>query len=201
MLRVGLTGGIACGKSTVVAMLRECGIIVIEADPLAHELIEPSHPAYDGVAREFGKSVLNADDTVDRKKLGPIVFANPGKLERLNQIVHPHVIDAAEHRLAELARQGGAAVAIVEAALLIEAGYAERFDRLIVVWCRPEQQRERLLERGLTSAQVEQRIAAQMPIAQKRRMATDEIDCSGSLESTRQQVEQLAAKLKQLAAA
>jgi len=201
MLRVGLTGGIACGKSTVSAMLRECGIIVIEADPLAHELIEPGHPAYDGVVREFGKDVLNADGTVNRAKLGAIVFANPGKLARLNQIVHPHVIDAAEQRLAEIARQGGPAVAVVEAALLIEAGYAERFDRLIVVWCRPEQQRERLLGRGLTPAQVEQRISAQMPIEQKRRLATDEIDCSGSLEATRRQVEQLAAKLKQLAAA
>jgi dephospho-CoA kinase len=202
MLRVGLTGGIACGKSTVAAILRECGIIVIEADLLAHKLIEPGCAAYDDVVREFGKGVLNAEGMVDRAKLGAIVFANPSKLERLNQIVHPHVIDAAEHRMAELARQGGpAAVAVVEAALLIEAGYAERFDRLIVVWCRPEQQRERLLARGLTPAQVDQRIAAQMPIEQKRRLATDEIDCSGSLESTRQQVERLAANLKQFAAA
>jgi len=201
MLRVGLTGGIACGKSTVVAMLRECGIIVVEADPLAHELIEPGHVAYDDVVREFGKGVLKPDGTVDRAKLGAIVFANPAKLERLNQIVHPHVIDTAEQRLAELARQQSSLVAIVEAALLIEAGYSERFDRLIVVWCRPNQQRERLLARGLSPAQAEQRIAAQMPIEQKRRLATDEIDCSGSLESTRQQVEQLAAKLKQLAAA
>jgi dephospho-CoA kinase len=201
MLRVGLTGGIACGKSTVAAILRECGIIVIEADLLAHKLIEPGCAAYDDVVREFGKGVLNTDGMVDRAKLGSIVFANPSKLERLNQIVHPHVIDAAEHRMAELARQEGSAVAVVEAALLIEAGYAERFDRLVVVWCRPEQQRERLLARGLTPAQVEQRISAQMPIEQKRRLATDEIDCSGSLESTRRQVEQLAAKLKQLAAA
>jgi len=201
MLRVGLTGGIACGKSTVAAILREYGIIVIEADLLAHKLIEPGHVAYVDVVREFGKGVLNADGMVDRAKLGAIVFANPGKLERLNQIVHPHVIDAAERRMAELARQEGSAVAVVEAALLIEAGYAERFDRLVVVWCRPEQQRERLLARGLTPAQVEQRISAQMPIEQKRRMATDEIDCSGSLASTRQQVEQLAARLKQFAAA
>jgi dephospho-CoA kinase len=201
MLRVGLTGGIACGKSTVVAMLRERGIIVVEADPLAHELIEPGHLAYNDVVREFGKGVLKPDGTVDRAKLGAIVFADPGKLERLNQIVHPHVIDAAEQRLAELARQESSAVAIVEAALLIEAGYSERFDRLIVAWCRPEQQRERLLARGLTPAQVEQRISAQMPIEQKRHLATDEIDCSASLEATRRQVEQLAAKLKQLAAA
>ncbi len=201
MLRVGLTGGIACGKSTVAAMLRECGLTVVEADPLAHELLEPGQPAYDDVVREFGKSVLNADGTIDRAKLGAIVFANPKKLGRLNQIVHPRVIEATERRLAGLVRPGGPPVAIVEAALLIEAGYSKRFDRLIVVWCRPEQQRERLLARGLNAAQAEQRIAAQMPIEQKRRLATDEIDCSGSLESTRQQVKQLAAKLKQFAAA
>jgi dephospho-CoA kinase len=201
MLRVGLTGGIACGKSTVVAMLRESGIIVIEADPLAHELIEPGHPAYDDVVREFGKGVLNPDGTIDRAKLGAIVFADPMKLGRLNQIVHPRVIEATEHRLAEFARPGGPAMAVVEAALLIEAGYAKRFDRLIVVWCRPEQQRERLLARGLSPSQAEQRIAAQMPVEQKRRQATDEIDSSGPLESTREQVERLAAKLKQLATA
>jgi dephospho-CoA kinase len=201
MLRVGLTGGIACGKSTVAAMLRECGLTVIEADPLAHKLLEPGQPAYDDVIREFGKGVLNLDRTIDRAKLGEIVFANPKKLGRLNQIVHPKVIEATELRLAELTQSGGPPVAVVEAALLIEAGYHKSFDRLIVAWCRPEQQRERLLARGLNTAQAEQRIAAQMPIEQKRRLATDEIDCSGSLESTRQQVKQLAAKLKQLAAA
>jgi dephospho-CoA kinase len=201
MLRVGLTGGIACGKSTVAAILRECGLTVIEADPLAHELLEPGQPAYDEVVREFGKGVLNKDGTINRAKLGEIVFADRAKLKRLNQIVHPRLIEVTEQRLAKLARPGGLPVAVVEAALLIEAGYHKRFDRLIVVWCRPEQQRERLLGRGLSQAQAEQRIAAQMPIEQKRRLATDEIDCSGSLKQTRQQVEQLAAKLKQLAAA
>lgn len=201
MLRVGLTGGIACGKSTVAAMLRECGLTVIEADLLAHELLEPGQPAYDEVVQEFGKGVLNRDGTINRAKLGEIVFVDPAKLERLNQIVHPRVVGVTEQRLAKLARPGGLPVAVVEAALLIEAGYHKRFDRLIVVWCRTEQQRERLLGRGLSPAQAEHRIAAQMPIEQKRRLATDEIDCSGSLERTQQQVEQLAAKLKQLAAA
>jgi dephospho-CoA kinase len=201
MLRVGLTGGIACGKSTVAAMLRECGLTVIEADPLAHELLEPGRPAYDDVVREFGKGVLSPDGTIDRAKLGAIVFADSGKLRRLSQIVHPRVVEATEHRLVELTRPGGPPVAVVEAALLIEAGYHKSFDRLIVAWCRPEQQRDRLLARGLSAAQAEQRIAAQMPIEQKRQMATDEIDCSGSLEWTRQQVEKLAAKLKQFAAA
>jgi dephospho-CoA kinase len=201
MLRVGLTGGIACGKTTVAAMLRELGCTVIDADALAHELIEPGGAAYAEVIREFGQGIADASERINRARLGEIVFADANKLARLNQILHPRVIAETERQLAELDRPGGPAVAVVEAALLIEAGAHKRFDRLVVAWCHPAQQRERLAERGMSAEAAERRIAAQMPIEQKRRLATDGIDCTGTLEWTRQQVEQLAGKLLKLAAA
>lgn len=200
MLHVGLTGGIGCGKSTVAAMMREMGCHVLEADLLAHRLIEPGQPAYDEVIREFGPGVRAPDGRIDRAKLAAIVFADPAKLDLLNRIVHPRVLEALDRELAELERAQPQAVAVVEAALLIESSYHERLDRLVVVWCEPEQQIERLLARGMAREQAERRIAAQMKMDQKRRMADDEIDCSGSLESTRRQVERLIAKLQQLAA-
>ncbi len=200
MLRVGLTGGIACGKTTVARMFAELGIPVLEADRVAHALLEPGQPAYAAVVAEFGPQVLRADGTVDRGRLGEIVFADRNRLERLNQLVHPGVQEAIEHWFAEQAGRG-ARVALVEAALLVEAGYHHQLDRLIVVWCRPEQQRERLLARGLSPQQAEQRIAAQMPLEEKCRLADDVVDCSGSLEQTRRQVGVLAAQLTALAAA
>jgi dephospho-CoA kinase len=200
MLRAGLTGGIACGKSVVAAMLREFGCAVLEADPLAHELIEPGRPAFAEIVREFGPGVQEPGGSIDRAKLGAIVFADREKLSRLDRIVHPRMFEELERRLAELARPGGPPVAVVEAALLVETGYDRELDRLIVVWCRPEQQRARLASRGLSPEQVESRIAAQMPVEEKRRRATDEIDNSGSLTETRLQVERLATKLKLAAA-
>ena len=133
------------------------------------------------------------------------VFADRAQLELLNRIVHPRVIEALDRELAELARTQPQAVAVVEAALLIESGYHKRLDRLVVVRCTPEQQIERLVDpragRGMTREQAERRIAAQMPLDEKRRLADYEIDCSGSLEQTRRQVEKLVTELKQLAAA
>jgi len=201
MLHVGLTGGIACGKSTVAAMMRELGCRVLDADALARRLIEPGQPAYDEVLKEFGSQVRAADGRIDRAKLAAIVFANPARLERLNRIVHPRVVDALDRELAELARTEPGAVVVVEAALLIEASYHERLDRLVVAWCEPEQQVERLLARGMAREEALRRIGAQMQLDQKRRMADDEIDCSGSLEETRRQVIGIVARLKQLAAA
>ncbi len=201
MLHVGLTGGIACGKSSVAAMMRELGCRVLEADPIAHRLIEPGQPACGEIIKEFGAQVRAANGGIDRAKLAGIVFADPAKLERLNHIVHPRVVAELDRELAGLARAEPGAVVVVEAALLIEASYHERLDRLIVVWCEPEQQIERLLARGMTPEQAERRIRAQMRLDQKRRMADDEIDCSGPLEETRRQVASLVAKLKQLAAA
>ena len=201
MLRVGLTGGIACGKSTVAGMLRDRDCLVLEADPLVHEMLEPGQGVYQEIVREYSKEILDGAGRIDRAKLGEIVFADAAKLARLNQIVHPRVLEVIEKWFAALDRRGGPEFAVVSAALIVEAGFHEKLDRLIVAWCRPEQQRERLKARGLSDEQIERRIRAQMPIEEKRQLADDVIDCSGSLEETQRQVEQLAEKLKQLAAA
>jgi dephospho-CoA kinase len=200
MLRVGLTGGIASGKSTVAARMSELGLAVLNADALAHRLIEPGQPAYDDVVREFGREILRADGTVDRKKLGDLVFRDSAKRERLNRIVHPRVIEAREEQLKEMQAQNPRGLAIVEAALLIEAGYYKKLDRLIVCSCRPEQQMDRLRARGLTEEEARQRIEAQLPLAEKLRLADDVVDCSGTLEETQRQADALVARLRRLAA-
>lgn len=189
MLKVGLTGGIASGKSTVAGMLRARGCPVIDADRLAHSLTAPGQPAHNEIVREFGPEVVAANYSIDRKRLAAIVFADRSRLARLNQIVHPRVIAACEAEFARLANEQPNGVAIVEAALLVEAGYHRQLDKLIVTWCRPEQQLERLLAKGnLSREQAEQRLAAQMPAEEKRRFADFVIDTSGTLASVEEQV-------------
>jgi dephospho-CoA kinase len=200
MLRLGLTGGIASGKSAVAGMLRELGFQVLDADSLGHQVIEPGHPAYEEVIREFGPSIKEAAGPIDRAKLGAVVFADRDKLDRLNAIIHPRVEEEVHWRFAELERNGTRDAAFVEAALLVEAGYQKRLDGLVVAWCRPEQQIERLLARGLSAEEARRRIAAQMPVEEKMPYATERIDCSGTLAETRRQVEALAAKLRRKAA-
>lgn len=205
MLRVGLTGGIATGKSTVAAIFRELGCHLLEADKIAHGLIEPGAAAYADVIREFGRGILSPDGRVDRVRLGAIVFADPQRLARLNAIVHPLVLAGQDSELAAIERSEPHAIAVVEAALLIEAGYTDRLDFLIVTWCTPEQQLARLTQpgagRGLTVEQARQRIAAQMPLEEKNRRADEVIDCSGSLEHTRKQTIALHDKLRRMEAA
>ena len=200
MLSVGLTGGIATGKTAVVAMLRELGCRVLEADKIAHQMIEPDGPAYEAVVREFGPRILTPEGLVDRQKLGPIVFADPVRLARLNAIVHPPVLAEQSRQLAAIGQADPHAIAVVEAALLIEAGFDKKLEFIIVTWCTPEQQLERLTApgtgRGLSVQQARQRIAAQMPVEEKRRRADKVIDCSGTLEHTRAQVIALFAQLK-----
>jgi dephospho-CoA kinase len=201
MLRLGLTGGIASGKSAVAAMLRDMGFAVLDADSLAHKLTGPGQPAYEEVLREFGASITDAQGRIDRGKLAALVFADRVKLDRLNGIVHPRVAEAVFRQLDEWAHQGMRDAAFVEAALLIESGIHKHLDGLVIAWCRPEQQLERLIARGLSESEARVRIAAQMPVEQKLRHATEKIDCSGSLEQTRQQVAALAAKLRRTQAA
>src|SRR5216684_7374767 len=196
MLRLGLTGGIASGKSAVAALLRELGFPVLDADALAHKLIEPGQAAYDEVAREFGLSIIGTDGRVDRAKLAAIVFADRAKLDRLNAIVHPRVEAALLRQFEEWSRDGARGAAFVEAALLVEAGYHKKLDGLVVTWCRPEQQLERLRARGFSEEEARRRIAAQLPVDEKLRYATEKIDCSGTLDATRRQVDTLAAKLR-----
>ena len=195
MLRLGLTGGIASGKSAVAAMLRELGFSVLDADSLAHKLIEPGQPACEEVVREFGPAITNGQGRVDRARLGALVFADRAKLDRLNAIVHPRVAKEVFRQFDEWGRNGTRDAAFVEAALLIESGIHKHLDGLVVAWCTPEQQLERLTARGLSEDEARRRIAAQMPVEEKLRLATEKIDCSGALEQTRQQVAALAAKL------
>jgi len=206
MLRVGLTGGIGCGKSTVAAMMNDLGCHIINADKMAHALIAPGEPAYDEVVRQFGTHVLAPDGSIDRARLASIVFGDGNKLASLNAIVHPRVLRDIDREFDRLAAKDPHGVAVVEAALLIEAGYHEKLDRLILVTCTPEQQLDRLTNtsfgRAMSREQAEKRIAAQMPLEEKRKMATGkivEIDCSGSLDDTKKQVRELVDRLKQTA--
>jgi len=196
MLRLGLTGGIASGKSAVAAMLREMGFAVLDADSLAHKLVDRGQPAYNEVVQEFGQAVLAPDGRVDRAKLSAIVFADRCKLDRLNAIVHPRVAEVVFHQFEDWQRGGTRDAAFVEAALLIESGIHKKLDGLVVAWCEAEQQLQRLVARGLSEAEARRRIAAQLPVEEKLLLATEKIDCSGSLEHTRRQVEALAARLR-----
>ena len=199
MLRLGLTGGIASGKSAVAGMLRELGFPVLDADALAHRLMEPGQPAHDEVLREFGAEIAGADGRIDRAKLAAVVFADREKLERLNGIVHPRVLEEMQRQFAEGETRNTLGAAFVEAALIIEAGYHKLLDGVVVTWCKPEQQLARLLARGFSAEEARRRIAAQMPVEEKLRYATERIDCSGTLEETRKQVAALAAKLRRAA--
>jgi dephospho-CoA kinase len=201
MLRVGLTGGIASGKSTVAGMLLDYEYPVLDADTIAHELLEPGQDAYNDVVREFGNGVLNKGGAVERPKLGAIVFADAAKRARLNQILHPRIHDVVMKWFAALDRPGGPDLAFEDAALILEGGARKNLDRVVVCWCTPEQQLERLQQRGLSEADAKLRIAAQMPLNEKRKLADEVIDCSRSIEETQQQVKAVIARLKGLAAA
>jgi dephospho-CoA kinase len=196
MKRLGITGGIASGKSAVAGMLRELGFRVIDADALGHEVMEPGTLAFGEIVAEFGAGVVGVDGRIDRRTLGTLVFADAEELKRLNAIVHPRVEEEMMRLFGEWEKSGVTDAAFVEAALLVEAGYQKNLDGLVVAWCRPEQQIERLLARGLSEVEARRRIAAQMPAEEKLKYATEKIDCSGSLEETRRQVEELAAKLR-----
>jgi dephospho-CoA kinase len=200
MLKVGLTGGIASGKSTVASLLRDRDCQVLEMDPLGHELLEPGQSAYDEVIREFGNGILGPGDKVDRARLGAMVFSDAAKRERLNQILHPRILQVVRQWFSALDRPGGPDLAFAEAALIIEAGFQKELDKLIVCWARPDQQLARLMERGMPRDQATLRIAAQMPAEEKRALADEVIDCSGSFEETERQVDLVFAKLEKAAA-
>jgi dephospho-CoA kinase len=186
MLKVGLTGSIAVGKSFVLSVLRELGCVTFDADKIAHFVMEPGRAAYDDIIREFGQGVVAGDGSIDRLKLGAIVFADADRRKRLNEIVHPRVIEEQNRMLREAEAADPDGVAIVDAALMIESGGYKRFDKLIVVFCDAEMQIERLMRRNqITRAEAELRIAAQMSSEEKRRYADYEINSSGTLDETR----------------
>lgn len=200
MLKMGLTGGIASGKSAVAAMLREMGFPVLEADIVAHKLLEPGQAAHDEVLQEFGADLADVQGKIDRSKLGAIVFGDPAKLGKLNRIIHPRVEEIVFRKFEEWRCSGVRDAGFVEAALLVEAGIAGKLDGLVVAFCRPEQQLERLRARGMSEIEAKRRMAAQMTVEQKLQHATERIDCSGTLQETRAQVRELAAKLRKRAA-
>ena len=206
MLKVGLTGGIASGKSLVGEMFVAQGAHLVQADRIAHELMQPGQSVYDEVVRHFGRDILHPDGSVNRAKLAQLAFdstpsaeqggkpAPPSsRVEELNRIVHPAVIRRQEEWMAEMGRQDPHAVAIVEAALILEAGAAKRFDRLIVVTCSEEQRAARFAARqkitlDAARKEVVRRMAAQLPDEEKIKAADWVIDNSGSISRTREQV-------------
>jgi len=177
-------------------MLREHGFAVLEADKISHGLIEPGGAAYEEVIARFGREIVHADGTINRGRLGAMVFDDPEELKQLNGMLHPRVEAELVRSLAELEISGSVAVAFVEAALIFEAGLDKKLDGVVVAWCLPEQQLARLMERGMSEAEARQRIGAQMPVQEKLVLAAQKIDCSGSIEETRSQVDALAAKLR-----
>lgn len=192
MLRVGLTGGIATGKSTVCHWLAEHGFRVIDADRVAHDLIRKGQPCFDPVVAAFGTPILDASGEIDRNKLGEVVFQDPARLRRLNALVHPEVIRQILEQLDRLEKFHPLSRVVVDASLMIESGFHKQFKHLIVVSCGADQQVERLMQRNrLSRAQALQRIGLQWPLQAKLPLATVVIDNSGTLQQTRHQVDRL----------
>lgn len=201
MAYFGLTGGIASGKSTVAAMFAELGAWIVDADKVGHQLLDSSRYAYQEIVRYFGDEILDSSGEIDRKLLGTLVFADADKLRALNAIVHPGIIAEVDRLAVQYAGSHPGTVILVDAALIFEAGIGASFRKVIVAWCRPEQQVERLMAKaGFAREEAERRIAAQMPAVEKRRLADFVIDCSGTQADTRAQVLELFPKLKHLAA-
>jgi dephospho-CoA kinase len=197
MLKVGLTGSIAAGKSFVVDVFRELGCHVLDADQTAREVVEPGTIGLQKIVDDFGDEVLSSSGELDRSKLGAIVFADESKRQLLNSIVHPLVIERQNEWIEAWEKADPDGIAIVDAALMIESGGYKRFDRLIVVWCRPEVQLERLMLRdGLSADEAARRIAAQMSQEEKKSYADLLIDTSDGFAEARRQTIEIFEQLK-----
>jgi dephospho-CoA kinase len=190
---------LATGKTFVGRALADLGCYLIEADKLGHEVMLPGGEAYDGILREFGPTVLDAEGRISRRKLSGMVWTNPERLEKLNSLVHPPVREREESRMAEIALADPGAIVVVEAAILVETGRYKSFDRLIVVTCDSEQQMERALERGsYNREEILARLSRQLPLKEKLRVADYVIDTSGTKEATLEQVRRVYAALRGL---
>lgn len=200
MIRVGLTGGLATGKSFVGKTLEELGCCWIQADALGHKVLEPDGAAYAAVLAEFGRAILNKDGTINRTRLADEVFSRPARLEALNSLVHPHVLRMEEELIARFAAGDPEGIVVVEAAILVETRSYKRFDRLIVAVCSEEQQIERALRReGATREQVEARLRRQLPLEDKVKLADYVVDTSGTKEKTVGQVKKIYESLRRIA--
>ena len=198
MLKVGLTGGIATGKSYVLEQFRKRGVPCLDADALAHGVTSAGTEATQAIAARFGADVLAADGAVDRKRLAPVVFADAAARRDLVVIVHPAVYRAIAAGLRAFELIGGAALALVDVPLLYETGYASEFDRVIATACLPDLQIVRLVGRGMSEPEAHQRLAAQMPAVEKASRADFVIRTDGSFEDTDRQVEQVFQNLRML---
>ena len=199
MLRVGLTGGLASGKTFVAHALRDLGCYLIQADELGHQVLLPGAEAHAAVVNEFGAQILDDDGRIDRRRLAALVFHDPARLQKLNSFVHPAVVAREERAIAEIAAHDPQAIVVVEAAILIETGSYKRFDRLIVVMCSRETQIERAIKRDSTTRQeVLARLERQLPLEEKVRLANYVIDTSGTKEETLKQTREVFNSLRSL---
>ena len=197
MLKVGLTGSIAVGKSYVLSVLKELGCHVIDADQIARDVVAPGTPGLRSVTEAFGSSVLRDDGTLNRERLGEIVFGDEAKRNKLNSILHPMIIAAQDETVRAFEAKDPNGIVIIDAALMIESGGYKRLDKLIVVYCEPEIQLQRLIKRdGLSPEAAQTRISAQMPQEEKIKYADFLIDASGDFTGTRAQVETLFEQLR-----
>jgi dephospho-CoA kinase len=190
MLHVGLTGNIASGKTNARRVFTELGAHAIDADEIAHYLLAPGEEVYRRVVENFGDSIVEGDGTISRKRLGGIVFSDCEKRQLLNALVHPGVRAEVQRRISELEQVHDAGIIIVDAALMVETGSYRGYDKLVVVYCQPALQLDRLMRRGgLTLEEARARIAAQMPVEEKLRVADYRIDTSGTFGQTREKIE------------
>jgi dephospho-CoA kinase len=199
MLRIGLTGSIAVGKSFVAGVLAELGCHVLDADDTAREVVAPGSAGLKRVVEEFGNEVLQSNGTLDRSKLGTLVFDNADKRGVLNSILHPFIIALQDDHLREWENKNPNGIAVVDAALMIESGGYKRFDKIIVVYCRPEVQLERLMARNnLSHEEALKRISAQMPQEEKKKFADYLIDTSDGFEAARKRTGEVYSKILDL---
>lgn len=192
MRRIGLTGGIACGKTTVCRFFEALGAGIISADEVAHQIVQPGEEAYVKIVEVFGSAILNEDKTINRSALGTLVFNSGDLRTKLNEITHPIIIRRTTEMMEAMGQNHRHPVSIVDAALMVETGSYKRFEKVIVVWCTEAQQIERIrLRWKFTEQEARLRVSAQMPLSEKRRFADYEINTSGTLEHTQEQVRTL----------
>lgn len=199
MLLVGLTGGLASGKSFIGHVLEDCGCRLIRADDLGHEVLSANGAAYAGVLRQFGSDILKEDGEIDRRRLGALVFGDPERLARLNELVHPHVFALQAERIAAWRRAEPRAIVVVEAAIMIETGSYTRYDTIVLAVCARETQIARAMRRDqLTREEVEARLARQMPLEDKIAFARFVIDTDHTKEETTLRARQVYESLRAL---
>ena len=200
MLIVGLTGGVASGKTAVSEVLEEEGAYIIDADQIARELVQPHEPAWNELVRTFGKEILQGNGSIDRKKLSEMVFVNPDQRKLLNEILHPLITEEMDRRTREIGQKNPEAIVVIDAPLLIEVGYHRRVDKLVVVTSTQTEQIERLKVRdGINSEEALRILSSQMPVEEKVKLADFVIRNEGSLTEVRERAKEVFRELKKIA--